>query len=495
MKTAFSASAFSITCFLHSFLVALLALLTVPGCLFAQQYLGVGFHLTPPVHLDDTGNPSVAIGPTPGMAGSLTYKWEWGHKGRQHWYAETGLSTQGLRYHQVDYHNDTVTVWTDFGNSHLGFPSVLLGGGRSFGVGRHGAFTVGLETSLVLEQTLEFIASSTYGISNYPDRDIVFPLHLRLNLAYVRDLQLFPNVAGQLQWYANLSAQNVTHGEQYSRNLIEGGALKKGRYTLNNSELGLKFFVGLNKRTREAPLEKHPENKLLAQQERHVRYRISVVNQAFALPRTVYHIPQVDSFSVKGKLILTNQLGVLLSLPSRRNDLWSTVFGLGIGVRASGLAFHADGRFPADQQPIAFKKRVTGQGLFAIANLGFSRRHMFKGRVMEHTLTGSALLPLKKENVDLRVPLNSDPQAPILAGRVNYAYGREQVLFGVEYNPELHFRLSGAVFAALGLVTNYSWGITGQGHFTVSNAQTSYYGVMLQGFSKFGVSFRVGLER
>lgn len=479
----------------HTLILVFLILLNIPQGLYAQHYLGVGFHLTPPVHLDDTGNPSVAIRPTPGMAGSLTYKWEWGHKGRQHWYAETGLSTQGLRYHQVDYHNDTVTVWTDFGNSHLGFPSVLLGGGRSFGVGRHGAFTIGLESSLVLEQTLEFISSVTYGISYYPDRDIVFPLHLRLNLAYVRDMQLFPNVAGQLQWYANLSAQNVTHGEQYSRNLIDGGAIKKGRYALNNSELGLKFFVGLNKTSREAPLEKHPENKLLAQQERHIRYRISVVNQVFALPRTVYHIPQVDSFSIKGKLVLSDQLGVLLSLPSRRNDLWSTVFGLGIGFRASSLAFHADGRFPADQQPIAYKKRVTGQGFYAIANLGFSRRHMFKGLVMEHTLTGSALLPLKKENVDLRVPLNSKPQTPILAGRVDHAYGREQILFGVEYNPELHFRLSGSVFAALGLVANYSWGITGQGHFTVSNAQTSYYGVMLQGFSKLGVSFRVGLER
>lgn len=50
------------------------------------------------------------------------------------------------------------------------------------------------------------------------------------------------------------------------------------------------------------------------------------------------------------------------------------------------------------------------------------------------------------------------------------------------------------MFLALGLVANYSQGVMSQGHFTVSNHQSTYYGASIQHFSKLGVTLRIGLN-
>jgi len=101
------------------------------------------------------------------------------------------------------------------------------------------------------------------------------------------------------------------------------------------------------------------------------------------------------------------------------------------------------------------------------------------------------------------VPLVANSTQPIpyedaiLEGWIDYANGREQVLFGIEYNPELIFIFRAPVFVALGLVANYSFGgrVTAHETFKVSNDHATYYGAALQKFSKLGLTLRFGFEK
>jgi hypothetical protein len=85
---------------------------------------------------------------------------------------------------------------------------------------------------------------------------------------------------------------------------------------------------------------------------------------------------------------------------------------------------------------------------------------------------------------------------PVLEGWVDYNLGRAPVVFGIEYNPEIIFNTRYRTFVALGLVVNYSGReVIGHGTFEVTNGNNSYYGAMLQKFSKLGMTLRVGLDK
>ncbi len=468
----------------------------------AQSYLGVGFHLTPPVAIEYSRNPYVIAKPQLGFGGSITYKKEWSYRPNKKWYAEAGLTLQGLRYYQVDYHGDSITIWTDWYNQHTGFPSILLGAGHSFRNEKSkDEFLLGLEASFLITQDLGEIYSYTFGIINHPVQDAVFPLFLRLNIGYSHAFHFFRSGSGQLQLYTSLSAQKLTKGTQYIRNIADGSYLE-GRYHVNNSELGIKVFACLNKKTRAIQRSTTTAEKaIFAQAERKTKYRVSLVNQLYVPPRTIYHIPKVDSFSIKGRgFIIASQFGVIVGFPHRKNDLWSTVAGLGIGKRVATLVFKSDGRFPSDNLPVENETHIL-IGHYAIASLGLSRRYTTAHLVMAHSLFATVVLPLEKEYAYLGVPLHSSGiQAPpfddpVLEGRVDYKYGREPILFGIEYNPEIFFSIRPPFFVALGLVANYSRGVIAQGKFEVSNSRTTYYGALLQNFSKLGVSIRIGFRK
>ncbi|GAB4499976.1 MAG: hypothetical protein OHK0019_37810 [Saprospiraceae bacterium] len=467
-----------------------------------HHYIGVGFHLTPPVRFDYASNANVIVRPQPGLAGSITYKKEWAYKTNKKWYWEAGLTTQSLRFYQVSYSGDSTAIWSDWVNEHTGFPSILLGGGHSFRIGKSkGEFSVGAELSFLIVQDLDEIGSISFGIFNDPMQHQTFPLFFRLNFAYNHELHFF-KIPGQLQIYTNLSAQKLTKGTQYIRN--PDGGYSEGAYHVNNSELGIKLFACLNKKTQKPVFETASQNAILAQKGKRLKYRISLTGQLFNTPRTVYHIPQVDSFSVKGRDFLTTpQLGVFVEFPHRKNDLWSTVIGLGMGPRVASMIFKSDGRFPSDNQPIEFEKHIS-IGHYVIANLGLSRRHaIWGGHILSHTLSGSVVFPVEKEYEYLGVPLSFNNNGnqlppyenPILEGWVDYEYGREPVLFGVEYNPEIIFNLRNRSFIAVGLVANYSKGVIAQGNFEVFNTRRSYYGALLQKFSKLGLTVRFGFEK
>lgn len=467
----------------------------------AQDYLGLGLHLTPPIQFDFTHNPYVVATPLPGIGGSLTYKKEWELKRNGMWYAEAGLTLQGLRYYQVNYIGDSITIWSDGVNRHTGFPGILTGAGRSWAFKNDkDIFSVGGELLFLFNQDLDRIISSQFGIINHPVDDAVFPIFPRLNLGYNRKLTFFRTIPAQLQIYAALSFQDFTKGTQYILDR-ETGEYTEGEYYVNNSDFGIKLFTSLNinkyeKTKRPASID----DGVLAQAERKKKFRISVSGQFFGVPATVYHIPQVDSFSLSSRLIMLPQLGIVAEIPHKRNDLWNTIIGLGIGRRAGTLVFKSDGNFPANKQPINFEQSVD-IGHYGIINLGLSRRHTIKRQILSHMLTATVVVPLEKEYVYLGVPLVIQAQPipyenAILEGWVDYANGREKVLFGVEYNPELIFRLREPVFIALGLVANYSFGgVIGHGTYTVYNDYTTYYGASLQKFAKLGVSMRIGFER
>lgn len=487
-------------------LISVMATMGSPVSLHAQSFLGVGFHLTPPISFDYTGNANVSVMPQLGLAGSLTYKKEWAYRTKKKWYLEAGLTTQGLRYYQVDYFGDSLAIWGDEVNQHTDFPSILLGGGHAFRLGNSNSeFSIGVETSLLLEQTLGGIGSRFFGISHNPTEHQTVPLFLRLNLAYNKEFRLF-KTAGQLQVYTNLSFQPLTKGRQYIYDK-EKGVYQEGRYRVNNSELGVKFFASLNnKKVQPArPGKVGAENTNLFLSDKNTRFRLSINAQLSAPPQTVYHIPQVDSFSVYGrKFLLSNaQIGVTAEFPFRKYGHWGTVIGLGIGNRVVTMIFKSDGRFPLDNNPVNFERHIS-IGHYLIGNIGISRRHALGRRTMSHTLSISVVLPTEKEYEYLGVPLdfnnngNQYPpyENPILEGWIDYDLGRAPILFGIEYNPEIVFTFRHRTFMALGLVANYSGReIIAAGTFEVTNQQNTYYGAMLQRFSKLGMTLRVGFEK
>ena len=466
----------------------------------AQDYLGFGLHLTPPVQFDFTRTPYVNVKPRAGLGGSLTYKKEWEIKKNGIWYAEAGIALQGLRYYQVSYIGDSTTIWSDFVNQHTGFPNILARAGRSWAFNNSkNQFSVGGELLFLITQDLDSIYSYDFSLSNHPINDAVLPIFFRLNLGYTTNLTFFRMIPGHLQVYATLSLQNITKGTQYILDR-EIGIYKEGRYYVNNSELGVKLFTSLNKKEyKKRTGITSVENVVLVQSERKQKFRISLNGQFFKSPNTVYHIPQVDSFSISSRPIMLPQISLIVEIPHRKNDLWSSVLGLGLGKRVATLAFNSGGDFPSHKQSINFEQHID-IGHYGIANVGLSRRYAMKGLVLSHTLTASAVVPLEKEFVYLGVPLiaNSTQPVPyqdaILEGWIDYANGREKVLLGIEYNPELIFNFRAPVFVALGLVANYSFGgrVIAHGTYKVSNENTTYYGAVVQKFSKLGISLRIG---
>ncbi|MDO8366321.1 MAG: hypothetical protein Q7T20_05945 [Saprospiraceae bacterium] len=471
--------------------------------IIAQKYFGIGFHLTPPVFLENTKNPYVIVRPQIGLAYSITFKKEWMPSKKKQWYAEAGLTTQGLRYHQTNYFGDSLTIWSTSNNLHAGYPSILFGFGQSVKVFKSkGRLSLGLEGTLCIVQDLGAIESASFGITNTPMTDITFPANIRLNVGYSYDFQIYKSIMGHLQLYAALSPQKITNGRQYIRNLHGGGSATtiEGTYHVNNSELGLKLFASLSKRQVKPPL-KESTTPNITFSKKMTKYRISINSQYFRPSPAIYHIPQIDSFSVKSREIAIPQIGFSLEIPFRNHNLWSSIVHLGIGYRAATLVFKSVSNFASDGFPVAREIGVNNLGIYGICNLGISRRHSLKRQVLSQSLTYSMVIPLHKESEYLGIPLSgSDFQFPpytdpVLEGRVDYKYGRKSLLFGVEYNPEMFFNLRSNFFLAIGLVGNYSFGWITHGRFEVSNNTSTYHGEMVQNFSKLGISIRIGLEK
>jgi hypothetical protein len=469
----------------------------------AQHFVGVGFHLTPPIHLEYRQNPYVNATPRPGLAGSVFYKKEWQRTKKRAWYGALGLTTQGLRYYQITYTADQEVIWSDYTNQHTGFPSLLVGGGyiRRLFQG-NGFVSAGLEGTLNIVQDLEEIWSSSFHILNDPSKHHVFPLFCRLNLAYGHDIPLFKQHSGQLQLYASLSPQKITKGTMYIRNLHDGSAVVEGRYHVNNSELGVKFMATLGKKQpQQLPAQRPPTPEWLLQKSK-TGVRFSVYAQLFRPALVRYHIPQVDSFSISSrKFTLNQEFGITAEWPFKRHPAWAAVVQIGAGRRIATLQFSATGAYSSTGTPVEAETEIANLGFYGVVNAGISRRHGIGNLLLSHQLSGSVVAPLHQENVYFGVSKNAPDNAlppyvqPIVEGSVSHQFGRNNTLFGMEYHPELIFSKKKDMFWAVGLVGNYSFGVISQGRFTVSNQKTAYYGALIQPFSKIGLTLRVGFQK
>lgn len=469
------------------------------GLVVAQNYFGLGVHFDPPVRLDNCCNSYVNAKPILVPAYSISFKGIWETKRKKEWYCELGISTIGLGVNIQNYFNDTVEVWNDFNLKHVGFPSVLFGGGRIFPISgkssNHGV-SLGLEGSFRITHDLGGFFTNTFGLSTASD-DYTFPFFLRFNAGYTLHFKWFGQLPSQLHLYSNISLQDIARSPQYIVNPLTGQSNDEGIYQLNNSEIGLKLFTNLEKGNFKF---NRKSSKIKAKQKRGggANFRLSIEGQLYKPPATEYFIPEVDSFSLKGvKFSFTNQIGVKTEIIHFRNENWATVLGIGLGKTTSTTHFRAEPEFTSDGLLID-SPNGGFVGIYLIPNLGLAYKHQLGRRYLQHTFSTTVVLPITKENESIQMVERSFLTLPphlvpkILDGEINYKYGREKILFGLEYQPELLYRIDKRFFYGLGLVFNYSWGIIAQGRVKVDNGHTKYFGGLTQSFSKIGIMARIG---
>jgi hypothetical protein len=478
--------------------LVILLIITAPCIVSAQDFLGVGLHVSPPVRFDNCCNPWVKARPVITPAFSFTYRRMWENGRGKGWYGDFGFTFVGLKFNVQEFFNDTIQVWHEFGNRHMGFPSVLLGFGRSFifkEQSREREFTLGLECSYRIAHSLGYFHSKNFGL-DYFASDLTFPFFLRLNAGYGAHARLWGRMPVYWQIYAKFSPQDIARGPQYIVDPVGGTILENGKYRLNNSEIGMKIFADMHLDWNKPNRARIPR----AKRDSPIDYRISLEAQTYVPSSTRYYIPQVDSFSLNGlSFSLTQQLSLKTEIYHFRNQDWSTVLGIGLGRSMYTTHFRAQSSFSREGEAINSPKGgIIGQHL--IPQFGFALKRPWKNVHFQHTLSATFVVPLGKENANFLVIEKRDPTIPsfdnvkTLSGSLDYSYGRDRVLYGVEYQPEALFHSDKKFFYALGLVFNYSGGVLANGRAVVDNGRTRYYGGVIQGFSKIGVTLRVGLN-
>ncbi len=479
-------------------LYLLLMAAVLPQFILGQNYLGMGGHVAPPITISNCCNSYVDVKPILAPAYSLSYKKIWGRKKGDKWYLEAGGYKMGLGFNFKRYSNDTLNVWTESNIRHVGFPSIFIGAGKYFYLNkkRSRAFSAGLDGAFRIVHDYGGFFNSRFGLTESLD-DHTFPFSLRLNAGYNIHCKVFRQVPIHVQFYTKLSFQAIARSPQYIVDPITGERNEDGKYSLNNSELGVKLYADLGKEYYKIDWEKE-RKKTKVKRTGRANIRWSVEGQLYAPDRTEYYIPQVpDSFSLKGvKISLANQINVKSEVVHFKNQDWATVFAIGLGQTSSTTHFIAQPAFTRDSQLI---DNPTGGpiGWHLIPSLGLAHKHAFGKKQLQHSLSVTLVIPITKED-DLIIMderpfrLLPDHSPHLLDGDISHRYGRNDVLFGLEYQPEILFRMDNRVFMGLGLVFNYSWGVIAHGRVTVDNEQTQYYGGITQGFSKIGITARVG---
>jgi hypothetical protein len=461
----------------------------------AQSYLGIGWHAGMPIKFDNCCNPYFQAKPVPVSSFSLTYKREILSKKKDKWFYEIGLTSAGLGYNTVEHENDTthITPWGLYKVRHRGFPSVLLGFGRTIGLKNNHKFALGLEGSYRISHTMGGYISTAFSLE-YAVADLTFPLFLRANLGYAIPFKLFGQIPAHLLFYTKISAQDIAKGPQFIRDQVTGSINRDGKYTLNNSEAGVQFYLDIGKQHYNF-LDRPPkERKEKVNRSGKTKIKYSIDLQLYSPRPTKYYIPQVDSFSLSGlKTSMTSQIGLRAEFVHFRNTNWSTVVSVGIGRTTETHHFKAIPAFTRDGSSIdaAWGGPI---GSYAIQNVGFAYKHDLGKKKLQHTLSICAVEPITKYANGFAISDNSSLYSNIIEGEFLEKYGHHKLLAGVEYNPEILFKMHKRVFFGLGMVFNYTWGVMANGRATVSNGTTTYYGGMLQKFSKIGISARMGFQ-
>lgn len=466
----------------------------------AQGQLGIGVHFAPPVQIDNCCNTYVKVRPALVPAYSLSYRGLLGNQRR--WYLEAGLTTMGLGINVQNFFNDTVVIWGEFTETHVGFPSVFLEGGTVIPLAAKKLkqdLAFGIEGSYRLAHSLDGIHSANFGLS-YSGRDVTSPFFVRLMAGYGIQDTLFSRIPFHLQAYGKFSFQQIARGAQFVRDPSTGQINDEGKYGLNNSEIGLKIYINTNL-SLNGPIpvkkEKTPKVKI----PRPLAYRLSVEGQLYMPPATTYFIPQaLDSFSLKGlPFTYTQQAGVKMEIFNPENDRWVFVSGVHFGITMTSLHFKASPSFTRTGESMDFAQGSVISN-YIMPNAGLGYVHPAGKKHIQHSLSATLVIPLEKESHGTLIFDGADPSLPpdlwpsILKTYVDYDYGRSSALLGLEYQPELLFSLDKRFFCGIGLVFNISSGVIAQGRATVDNGRTRYNGAVIQHFSKIGLTLRMGLN-
>ncbi|MBK8566155.1 MAG: hypothetical protein IPN76_23135 [Saprospiraceae bacterium] len=132
-------------------------------------------------------------------------------------------------------------------------------------------------------------------------------------------------------------------------------------------------------------------------------------------------------------------------------------------------------------------------GRYLSQTIGLAYKHGLGKKKLQHTFSLSAAQPI--EEYASEYSLTIDPGShEVLVGKFYERYGHNKVLFGLEYSPQLLLHTHKRVYFGLGLVFNYSWGNLANGRATVTNGRTTYYGGMVQRFSKIGITASMGFQ-
>lgn len=465
--------------------------------LAAQEYLGFGVHFAPPIRIDNCCNSYVEAKPILVPAYSFTFRKMWENKKGKNRYYEAGFTTMAIGAKVKHYPNDSLNTWNYLNMTHVGFPAILFGGGRVFSLkGRslNQDISLGLEGSFVFAHDLGGYSSYIFGLNNSGEY-ITFPFYLRINAGYGVQAKLFRNIPIYLQAYTNLSFQDVVNGSHYIMDPVTGNINEDGRYRLNNSEIGIKIFANTDVNYNNTKWVKRVRG-----QKGPFIYRVSMETQSYMPPATEYWTPRVDSFSLTGfRYAFTHQAGLKTEFPHPRNNRWATVMGVGFGMTYVTTQFKALSSFTQTGNEIDSAPHGSSIGIHIIPNLGIAYKHPLGNKHIQHTVSTTLVVPLGKESSGTFVTDGDiDPSLPphlwpsILRTEIDYKYGRSKALFGFEYQPELLVHADKRFFYGIGLVFNYSWGVTAHGLATVDNGRTQYYGAIFQRFSKIGVSLRMG---
>lgn len=472
---------------------------------YSQHFLGLGIHVNPPIRIDNCCNSFIKATPLPSPAASISYKRIIKNAKKRNWYYEGGIGWTGLLFNYQRYFNDfNSLVWDNFTTGHFGFISFSVGGGvilKLPNIEKNSFLSIGIEASARRSHDLGRInISNDFGLQ-YSNDDVTFPLFLRPNIGFSKRFIFFKYIPAHFQLYTKLSWQDIAVSPQFIRDPSSGQVDDSGKYRLNYSELGLKLYIDIKKEHYNFIWEGKEKKSKKRKQKNLSNHRISVESQLYSPPATKYFIPQVDSFSVTGhRFAFTNQWGIKVEFVHPRKENWATLIGIGVGEISDNYQFKAVAAYTMDEQAIKTGFHSGSFNTYIIPSLGLAnRRQISKKTHLQHNISTTLVIPLEKEDSGFfqfeRSFFGTPPHLIptfILKGEVNHKYGRDPVLVGIEYQPELLFNVDKRIFYGIGLVFNYSYGITGQGRVSVDNGRTPYYGGFTQGFSKIGLSARIG---
>nr|MCU0348297.1 hypothetical protein [Saprospiraceae bacterium] len=132
-------------------------------------------------------------------------------------------------------------------------------------------------------------------------------------------------------------------------------------------------------------------------------------------------------------------------------------------------------------------------GRYLIQNIGLAYKHDLGKKKLQHHFSLSAVQPIEKYASSYDLTVNPGSHR-ILEGDFQDSYGHNKLLLGVEYSPQLLLHTHKRVYFSLGMVFNYTRGNLAVGRATVNNGRTTYYGGMIQNFSKIGITASMGFQ-